>query len=151
MTRAVKRRLDAELVEQGYFSDVREAERAVMAGLVSSAGERLTKPGQQVKAGVALHVKGSRKQSAQGLGTYVSRGGLKLEGALLAFGLDVNGLNCVDGDVPPAALLIACSSRVPVVLPRSTWAMPSSTGGSGATSASRFLNVRTFAMLTRRS
>ena len=42
MTRAVKRRLDAELVEQGYFSDVREAERAVMAGLVSSAGERLT-------------------------------------------------------------------------------------------------------------
>ena len=40
-----------------------------MAGLVSSAGERLTKPGQQVKAGVALHVKGSRKQSAQGLGT----------------------------------------------------------------------------------
>ena len=48
MTRAVKRRLDAELVEQGYFSDVREAERAVMAGLVSSAGERLTKPGQQV-------------------------------------------------------------------------------------------------------
>ena len=96
MTRAVKRRLDAELVEQGYFSDVREAERAVMAGLVSSAGERLTKPGQQVKAGVALHVKGSRKQSAQGLGTYVSRGGLKLEGALLAFGLDVNGLNCVD-------------------------------------------------------
>ena len=60
MTRAVKRRLDAELVEQGYFSDVREAERAVMAGLVSSAGERLTKPGQQVKAGVALHVKGSR-------------------------------------------------------------------------------------------
>lgn len=95
MTRAVKRRLDAELVEQGYFSDVREAERAVMAGLVSSAGERLTsRPASE--AGVALHVKGSRKQSAQGLGTYVSRGGLKLEGALLAFGLDVNGLNCVD-------------------------------------------------------
>ena len=61
MTRAVKRRLDAELVEQGYFSDVREAERAVMAGLVSSAGERLTKPGQQVKAGVALLWSGPRR------------------------------------------------------------------------------------------
>ena len=91
-----KRRLDAELVEQGFFPDARQAERAVMAGLVSSGGERLTKPGAQVKPGIALHVKGSRKQSAQGLGTYVSRGGLKLEGALAAFRLDVAGLNCID-------------------------------------------------------
>lgn len=96
MARAPRRRLDAELVEQGFFADVRQAERAVMAGLVSSGGERLTKPGAQVKPGVVLHVKGSRKESAQGLGTYVSRGGLKLEGALAAFKLDVDGLNCID-------------------------------------------------------
>lgn len=94
--RAVKRRLDAELVEQGLFADVSQAARAVMAGLVSCAGERLTKPGQQVKAGLSLHVKGSRRQSSQGMGTYVSRGGLKLEGALTSFGLDVTGLNCLD-------------------------------------------------------
>ena len=49
-----KRRLDAELVEQGFFPDARQAERAVMAGLVSSGGERLTKPGAQVKPGIAL-------------------------------------------------------------------------------------------------
>ncbi len=96
MVRVPKRRLDAELVEQGFFPDTRQAERAVMAGLVSSGGERLTKPGAQVKAGIALHVKGSRKESAQGLGTYVSRGGLKLEGALAAFNLGVGGLNCID-------------------------------------------------------
>lgn len=96
MPRVPKRRLDAELVEQGYFEDVSQASRAVMAGLVSSGGERLTKPGAQVKAGTQLHVKGSSKQSALGLGTYVSRGGLKLEGALHAFGIEVEGLSCVD-------------------------------------------------------
>ncbi len=96
MARVPKRRLDVELVEQGYFSDAAAAGRAVMAGLVSSGGERLTKPGQQVAVGTPLHLKGSRKSSALGLGTYVSRGGLKLEGALSSFAMDVRGLRCVD-------------------------------------------------------
>ncbi len=96
MARVPKRRLDAELVEQGLFPDTAAAARAVMAGLVSSGGERLTKPGEQVVQGALLHVKGSRKQSTLGLGTYVSRGGLKLEGALHAFGIDVAGLSCID-------------------------------------------------------
>jgi len=91
-----KRRLDDELVEQGFFCDRATAMRAVMAGEVSSRGERLTQPGQQVKAGVELHVKGSPRTSARGLGVYVSRGGLKLEGALAAFGIDPAGLNCLD-------------------------------------------------------
>ena len=96
MARVPKRRLDAELVEQGFFDDVAQASRAVMAGLVSAGGERLTKPGEQVPVGIPLHLKGSRKQSALGLGTYVSRGGLKLEGALHSFDIDVHGLTCVD-------------------------------------------------------
>ena len=96
MARVPKRRLDAELVAQGFFPDAASASRAVMAGLVSSGGERLTKPGEQVAVGTSLHLKGSRKQSSLGLGTYVSRGGLKLEGALHAFGIDVSGLSCID-------------------------------------------------------
>lgn len=81
-------RLDEELVEQGYFEDVASALRSVLAGEVSSRGERLTSPGMRVKAGVELHVKGRSR--------FVSRGGLKLEGALATFGLDPSGMNCVD-------------------------------------------------------
>lgn len=91
-----KRRLDDELVAQGYFSDRQAALRAVMAGVVSSGGERLVHVGQLVPRGIPLHVRGSQRQSACGLGAYVSRGGLKLEGALRAFGLDPRGLACLD-------------------------------------------------------
>lgn len=91
-----KRRLDEELVEQGFFSDREGALRAVMAGLVSSRGERLTKAGALVVPGIPLHVKGTPRASRMGRGSYVSRGGIKLEGALAAFGLDATGLNCLD-------------------------------------------------------
>jgi 23S rRNA (cytidine1920-2'-O)/16S rRNA (cytidine1409-2'-O)-methyltransferase len=83
-----RQRLDAELVEQGLFPTVDEAMRAVMAGDVSSGGRRLDHPGELVARGCELHVRGRRR--------YVSRGGLKLEGALRAFGLDVAGLRCLD-------------------------------------------------------
>lgn len=93
---AAKRRLDDELVDQGYFADREAAMRAVMAGSVSSKGERLTHPGQAVRPGVELHVRASRRASARGRGVYVSRGGLKLEGALASFALDPCGLACLD-------------------------------------------------------
>ena len=59
-----------------------------MAGLVSSGGERLTSPGLKVMPGLPLHVKGRIP--------YVGRGGLKLEGALDAFGINPTGLACLD-------------------------------------------------------
>lgn len=96
MASVKKRRLDDELVAQGYFADRATAMRAVMAGEVSSGGERLERPGTAVPCGCPLHVRGSKRASAQGRGVYVSRGGLKLEGALAAFHLDPAGLNCVD-------------------------------------------------------
>ncbi len=91
-----RRRLDDELVAQGYFADRSAAMRAVMAGEVSSRGERLTHPGHPVAPGAPLHVKVPRTRSARGRGTYVGRGGLKLEGALSVFGLDPAGMNCLD-------------------------------------------------------
>ena len=94
--KAPRRRLDDELVAQGYFHDRDTALRAVMAGEVSLQGERLTQPGVPVAQGAPLHVRGSRRASAQGRGVYVSRGGLKLEGALAAFSLDPCGMNCLD-------------------------------------------------------
>lgn len=81
-------RLDDELISQGICADRADAPRTLMAGLVSSGGERLTSPGLKVMPGLPLHVKGRIP--------YVGRGGLKLEGALDAFGINPTGLACLD-------------------------------------------------------
>ena len=83
-----RRRLDAELVEQGFFSTTDEAMRSVMAGDVSTTDRRLTSPGEQVRPGIELHVRGRSR--------FVSRGGLKLERGLEEFGVDPTGLACLD-------------------------------------------------------
>ena len=61
-------RLDQELVNQGFFASTADAMRAVMAGEVSTNNRRLERAGEQVKPGIALHVRGHAP--------YVSRGGL---------------------------------------------------------------------------
>lgn len=83
-----RRRLDQELVAQGFFRTTDDAMRAILAGEVSGAGERYTSAGTQVKPGCELHVRGSLP--------YVSRGGLKLEHGLNEFGVDPAGLSCLD-------------------------------------------------------
>lgn len=83
-----RHRLDQELVDQGFFPTRDEALRAVMAGDVSTSDRRLTSPGEQVRAGLPLHVRGSQ--------AYVSRGGLKLERGLEALHVDPTGLSCLD-------------------------------------------------------
>ena len=62
--------------------------RAVMAGEVSTTDRRLTSPGEQVRPGIDLHVRGRS--------CYVSRGGLKLERGLSAFDVNPEGLSCLD-------------------------------------------------------
>lgn len=81
-------RLDDELISQGICENRADALRTLMAGLVSSGGERLTLPGMKVDPGIELHVKGRIP--------YVGRGGLKLAGALDQFGVDPTGLACLD-------------------------------------------------------
>lgn len=98
-----------------------------MAGLVSSGGERLTSPGLKVIPGLPLHVKGRIP--------YVGRGGLKLEGALDAFGINPTGLACLDVAALPAALPIVCSSAELRPLSRWTWVAPSSIGRCARTIA----------------
>lgn len=83
-----RRRLDAELVDQGFFSTVDEAMRSVMAGDVSTRDRRLDRPGEQVTPGIELHVRNRP--------TFVSRGGIKLAAGLEAFGVDPSGLACLD-------------------------------------------------------
>ena len=83
-----RRRLDQELVAQGFFATPQEAMRVVMAGDVSGPGFRYRSAGTQVKVGCELHV---RVQKA-----HVGRGALKLEGALDSFSIDPSGLACMD-------------------------------------------------------
>ena len=81
-------RVDDELIAQGLAADRDEALRLCMAGLVSCGGERLESPAARIEPGAPIHVKGRIP--------YVGRGGLKLAGALDAFGVDPTGLTCID-------------------------------------------------------
>ncbi len=83
-----KMRLDALLVARGLSESRERAQRALMAGRVFVAGQRLEKPGTRVPVDSEVEVRGGEK--------YVSRGGLKLEAALDAFGVDPTGKVCLD-------------------------------------------------------
>ena len=61
----------------------------MLAGEVFVAGVRVDKAGALVPDDAAIEVRGPDH-------AYVSRGGVKLAGALDAFALDVRGLRCLD-------------------------------------------------------
>ncbi|MCC5875570.1 MAG: TlyA family RNA methyltransferase [Candidatus Sumerlaeia bacterium] len=82
-------RLDVLLVERGLAESRERAQRLIRAGLVYTDHERLDKPGRPVDAEISLFVKGDDCP-------YVSRGGLKLAGALDHFGVDPAGRIVVD-------------------------------------------------------
>jgi 23S rRNA (cytidine1920-2'-O)/16S rRNA (cytidine1409-2'-O)-methyltransferase len=81
-------RLDELLVLRGLAENRSQAQRLLMAGQVLVAGQIVDKAGKQVSVDVRIDVKGRLP--------YVSRGGLKLEAALDAFGLDPAGWICAD-------------------------------------------------------
>ncbi len=83
-----KVRIDKLLVERGTFADEAEVLRAVLAHEVKVGDTYATSAAMPVKPDADIQVKG-RKQ-------FVSRGGVKLQGALDAFGQDVMGLRCID-------------------------------------------------------
>ncbi len=82
-------RLDALLVERGLARSRGEAQAFVAAGRVRVDGTVVDKPGRRVAGSAHLEVDYPAQR-------YASRGGLKLEKALSHFGLDVNGLVCLD-------------------------------------------------------
>jgi 23S rRNA (cytidine1920-2'-O)/16S rRNA (cytidine1409-2'-O)-methyltransferase len=85
-----KVRLDTLLHRRGLFESRARAAASVMAGEVrlGTEGARAAKPGQLVTEDVAVAVDERRR--------YVSRGGIKLENALAATGLDPAGRRCLD-------------------------------------------------------
>jgi 23S rRNA (cytidine1920-2'-O)/16S rRNA (cytidine1409-2'-O)-methyltransferase len=82
-------RLDRLLVERGLFPSREKARRAVMAGVVEVAGQRVDKPGTAVREDADLNLRQSTEP-------YVSRAGRKLAAALDHFEVDPDGLTCLD-------------------------------------------------------
>ena len=88
MSTEKKIRIDQLLVERRLAESRQRAQAMIMAGNVLADGRPVTKAGQQVSRQVELTVKEACP--------YVSRGGLKLEGALRAFDIDVRDKICLD-------------------------------------------------------
>ncbi|HFC97282.1 MAG TPA: TlyA family RNA methyltransferase [Thermosulfurimonas dismutans] len=84
-----RERLDKVLVARGLAESREKAQALIMAGEVFVEGRRVDKAGTRVPLTARIEIRG------RGL-PYVSRGGLKLEGALKAFGLSVTDLVCAD-------------------------------------------------------
>ncbi|HAT71904.1 MAG TPA: TlyA family rRNA (cytidine-2'-O)-methyltransferase [Elusimicrobia bacterium] len=85
----MKTRLDVACVERGLFESRERALRAIMAGLVTVNGRPADKAGQQVREADIVEL-------VRNDCPYVSRGGLKLKGALDAFKTPVKGRVCLD-------------------------------------------------------
>ena len=85
----MKERLDAAVVARGLVSGRDRAKGLIMAGQVYVDGQKADKPGQQVDESSRIEVRGETL-------AYVSRGGLKLEKAMAAFGLSLEGAVCAD-------------------------------------------------------
>ncbi|WP_439514786.1 TlyA family RNA methyltransferase [Oceanibaculum nanhaiense] len=84
-----KKRLDVLLVERGLVESRARAQALVMAGLVYSDTRRLDKAGTALPEDAPLELKGQDHP-------WVSRGGLKLQHGLDHFGIDPNGMTCLD-------------------------------------------------------
>ena len=82
-------RIDAALVARGLAPSRERARKLIEAGLVSVNGAAADKPSRKVSESDELTVSGE-------VLPYVSRGGLKLERALQAFGVEVAGRVCAD-------------------------------------------------------
>ncbi len=87
--KAIRKRLDVLLVERGMAESAKEALAMVLAGEVRVDGERTDKAGTSIAVDAQIEVT-SRAQK------FVSRGGLKLEGALADFTIDPKGRICLD-------------------------------------------------------
>ena len=83
-----RKRVDVLLTERGLLPSRTAARAAVMAGLVYVNGVKVDKPGTPVADDAEIDVRQ--------LPRFVSRGGLKLEKALLEFGVDVSGRVALD-------------------------------------------------------
>ena len=77
------------LVERGLAESRTRAQALILAGQVVAGDQRVEKPGARLPVEIELRLKGE-------VLPYVSRGGVKLKGAIDHFRLDVKGAVCAD-------------------------------------------------------
>jgi 23S rRNA (cytidine1920-2'-O)/16S rRNA (cytidine1409-2'-O)-methyltransferase len=83
-----RKRIDLLLVERGLFESRARARAAIEAGLVVANDKPVVKPSETVAADAVLQ--------AEAAYPYVSRGGVKLAGALEQYPIDIEGHVCLD-------------------------------------------------------
>ncbi|MHC1721140.1 MAG: TlyA family RNA methyltransferase [Clostridiaceae bacterium] len=84
-----KERLDVLLVKKGIFQSRERARASIMAGEIFVEGQRVDKCGEKIREDAEIVFKGAELP-------YVSRGGLKLEKAIRAFGINLENKVCID-------------------------------------------------------
>lgn len=85
----MKKRADLLVVERGLAESRQKAQALILAGVLWTGERRVDKAGHLLDEDAPLELRGRACP-------YVSRGGLKLEGALDALPLDPSGLSCLD-------------------------------------------------------
>jgi len=85
-----KKRIDELLLMRELSADIAEARARIMAGEVIVGDHRIDKPSIVFDQNVRIRIRGRKRHS------FVSRGGLKLQGALNAFNLNVSGFVALD-------------------------------------------------------
>jgi len=85
----MKKRIDRLLVERGLADTREKAQALIMAGNVLVDEQPATKAGMAVSEDASIRLKEPPHP-------YVSRGGVKLAGAVRSFGLSVDGKVCLD-------------------------------------------------------
>jgi len=83
-----RNRLDRAIVERGLAETREKAQALIMAGEVLVDGQKATKAGQAISPETAIEITAKLR--------YVSRGGLKLDGALTHFHINANGFVFAD-------------------------------------------------------
>jgi 23S rRNA (cytidine1920-2'-O)/16S rRNA (cytidine1409-2'-O)-methyltransferase len=87
-TPTARKRADTLLVERGLFESRARARAAIDAGLVTADNKQVEKPSQTIAVDAALH--------AQPAHPFVSRGGVKLAGALERYPIEIEDHVCLD-------------------------------------------------------
>jgi 23S rRNA (cytidine1920-2'-O)/16S rRNA (cytidine1409-2'-O)-methyltransferase len=83
-----RKRIDLVLVERGLFESRARAQAAIEAGLVLANDKQVLKPSETIAADAVLQ--------AQPAHPFVSRGGVKLMGALEQYPIDIEDHVCLD-------------------------------------------------------
>jgi 23S rRNA (cytidine1920-2'-O)/16S rRNA (cytidine1409-2'-O)-methyltransferase len=85
---ASRKRADLLLVERGLFESRARAQAAIAAGLVTADGKPVTKPSETIAEDAVLQATPAHP--------WVSRGGVKLAGALEQYPIDIEDHVCLD-------------------------------------------------------